>query len=272
MPDCAWIEERLPWYAHGGLDADERRQVDGHLADCERCRTALADTREASALFATHLPVETVVAYGSGAAIDEVPRELIEAHLARCPVCREEVELVRAGSHEAPAVAGQAPPQPARLASPRSLAAWRGLALVASLVAVAGLGLWQSSLRVTPLPEGAVALLELRPMATATRAGDDERAAPFDRARSATLLLDTDRAESFDEVRVRALGSDGAPLWEVGDLAAIDTGIYALHLPRGTVPEGPVVLELVARRDGDWSTVARYRLEAAGSEISGAGR
>jgi len=41
--DCRWVEELLPWYATGTLEASEGREVRRHLRCCPRCRAALAE-------------------------------------------------------------------------------------------------------------------------------------------------------------------------------------------------------------------------------------
>ena len=44
------IEEMLGVYALDALDADERQEIDDHLASCPRCRAELAAHREVAAL------------------------------------------------------------------------------------------------------------------------------------------------------------------------------------------------------------------------------
>lgn len=40
------IDELLPWYANGTLDADEHARVERHLAECDACRRELTLLRE----------------------------------------------------------------------------------------------------------------------------------------------------------------------------------------------------------------------------------
>lgn len=100
--------ERLPWLVNGTLDADERREVEEHLADCASCRRELAATREAFDLYSAHLPPELLTAYaeapdaeswkvgggpdGPGAVVE---RDVVEAHLDHCNDCRDDLALVR---------------------------------------------------------------------------------------------------------------------------------------------------------------------------------
>jgi hypothetical protein len=47
MPDHTWVVEHLAGYVAGGLDADEREQLEEHVADCADCARALAEVRAA---------------------------------------------------------------------------------------------------------------------------------------------------------------------------------------------------------------------------------
>ena len=53
--NCDDAIERLPWLLNGTLEEEEGRQVQAHLETCERCRTALAETRDAWRIFAGHI-------------------------------------------------------------------------------------------------------------------------------------------------------------------------------------------------------------------------
>ena len=69
MPmNCDDAIEFLPWLLNGSLEAGEHDEVRAHLADCERCRAALNDTREAWTVFSQHLPGEALVALAYGEA------------------------------------------------------------------------------------------------------------------------------------------------------------------------------------------------------------
>lgn len=143
--NCNEATERLPWLLNGTLGEDERRQVMAHLKDCAACRTALRETREAWRIYDQHIPAEDLVAHAWGEAPVTVDPGLLEEHLASCPRCAAELELVRMSRRleeddriavmparrQAPAPAGE-----------RRSGFWRAAALAASLAAVAGLGGW----------------------------------------------------------------------------------------------------------------------------------
>ncbi len=52
------LKELLPWYANGTLTEEERRRVETHLAQCERCRRELREIQKLRELVA--LSVESV--------------------------------------------------------------------------------------------------------------------------------------------------------------------------------------------------------------------
>ena len=265
--DCHEIEERLPWFLHGGLAAAERSEVSGHLEGCAACRRALLATREASGLFAGHLPAEAIVDYALGLPVDGLSRAVLELHLAHCDECREELRLVESERPRPAAWAESGPPEPPRAergvdrsgATRRSLKWPAALALAATLAVASGLAVWVAMRGGVPVPESRVAIVELLPASTRTRGMESERAR-LDRGMATTLLLATDRAEAFEEVRARLTGADGRSLWEGHGLEPAAAGAYALLLPAGALPAGEVDLELEGRLAGEWTPIARYRL------------
>ena len=92
---CDDAIEMLPWLLNGTLEEGERREVRRHLETCERCREALAGTREAWTIFGQHLPSETLVALAYGEVPEGIDPALAERHLASCPECSAELELAR---------------------------------------------------------------------------------------------------------------------------------------------------------------------------------
>jgi len=148
------VIERLPWLVNGTLADGERREVEEHLAACPDCRAELSLTRETFELFSVHLPPRLLVAYAETPAGDRltidgetVDRRSVDAHLAHCDDCREELEMAR----EAHAALVGAPAGDVRpFVRPRSAAhpspprgAWLPVALAASLLlAVVSTGGW----------------------------------------------------------------------------------------------------------------------------------
>jgi hypothetical protein len=125
--NCDQAAELLPWLLNGTLEAGERREVLDHLRGCPDCRAALADTRVAWEIFDWHPEPAALIAYGGAtapaaapaAAIAKAPDKApdrapsggraiggggaagafdfgaVEEHLAGCPRCAAELELVR---------------------------------------------------------------------------------------------------------------------------------------------------------------------------------
>lgn len=257
---CREVEERLPWFLHDSLSAGERAEVEAHLAGCAGCRAALDATRGASALFAGHLPAEAVVDYALGLPVAGLPRAVVEGHLAYCAECREEIALV--GSERAATAA----PADAATVAPRTRRAWP-LALAASIALAASLSLWFATRGTAPAPQGRVALVELLPEDARTR-GAEAAPARLDPAVATTLLLVSDRAETFDEVRARLRpAAGGAALREDAGLLAVPGGAYALLVPAGVAAGvaagGELLIELEGRLGDEWQPLGRYRVAVA---------
>ena len=153
--NCEQAVELLPWLLNGSLGQEERRQVREHLAGCEACRQALADTRLAWEAFDQHLPAEALVALAWGEAPTGVDPALAELHLASCPECAAELELARTSRHleEDERIAVLTPrTRPSSPAVRRSWTGWRAAALAAGLAGVvASAGWFQTAQRAETL-------------------------------------------------------------------------------------------------------------------------
>src|SRR5215203_4757964 len=153
--NCDQAIELLPWLLNGTLTAEERTEVRGHLETCERCRQALGDTRQAWMVFNQHLPAETLVSMAYGEEPAGVDPALAERHLASCPQCSAELELVRTSHRleEDDKVAIFPGPRSRRGTDgmPRS---WRAAALAAGLAGlIAGTGWFQTARQVDSMAE-----------------------------------------------------------------------------------------------------------------------
>ncbi|HEX2644542.1 MAG TPA: zf-HC2 domain-containing protein [Thermoanaerobaculia bacterium] len=155
--NCEQAIELLPWLLNGTLQESERQAVREHLAGCDRCREALAETRFAWSVYDQHLPSEALVALAYGDRLpDGLDPALAERHLATCPQCAAELELVRTSRHleederiapmpfqRKDRAAGASTTVPAAAPLVRtSVRAWRSSALAASLVGVVALSGW----------------------------------------------------------------------------------------------------------------------------------
>jgi anti-sigma factor RsiW len=98
--------DTLQSYLTGGLPVIELLKIDRHLAECARCKETLRQAgeagRSASRLLravktaatgaAPHLTYEQMEAYVDNTSVD---RAAIEAHVARCAMCRRELQDLR---------------------------------------------------------------------------------------------------------------------------------------------------------------------------------
>jgi hypothetical protein len=135
---CARVQELLPWWLNGSLEAADRREVEDHLAACAGCRAELEGTRAAWAIFATHLPAADVAAYGLGL-VPGMKQARIEMHLAGCGDCSAEAARVGRAARGAD---GPSPRRAARSPWAAGGLPWAPLALAAGLVLGFGLGGW----------------------------------------------------------------------------------------------------------------------------------
>jgi hypothetical protein len=139
--NCEKAIELLPWYLNGTLDESERREVRGHLAECEGCRQALEDTRLAWTIYDQHIPSEALVAMAWGESPAGYDPDALERHLGSCPECAAELELVRTSRRleEDDRIALFSRPA-ARVTPAR--APWRAAALAAGLAGMVAAGGW----------------------------------------------------------------------------------------------------------------------------------
>jgi hypothetical protein len=129
--DCNDVVERLPWLLSGALPPEETQAVRDHLARCPACRSALADTRDAAAVFDAHLPTSTILDLAWDRPVPGLEPPVAQRHLESCAACREELELARQSREleaepDAAAVPASARPpraMPVRFVLPATLAA-----------------------------------------------------------------------------------------------------------------------------------------------------
>lgn len=230
---CDWTVERLPWWVNGTLEEAEAERVAAHLAECAACREDLAATRDALALYAAHLPVETLLdlvedgsaesVRGAGGAM--MSRQAVDGHLGHCTACREELSLLResrATVEADPAVPGGtvtafAPPRPPR---DRRRFDRRSLALAASvLLFVVAAGGWLDATRTAERRADLLVELERRySAAVAARTADERSAEP----------PATGEAPDASEAAIAAAAEREAE--QAAEIAALEAEIERLRL------------------------------------------
>lgn len=246
--DTERARELLPWLLNGSLEEPERGELIAALRGDRELRRELAETRAAGGIFAQHVSTEDLVAHAFGAPTG-LAAERIEAHLALCERCSEELALVResrsledGGETAAPPAPGTLPfrrPAPVSTpAVPRTGGAWRVVALAASLVAMVGFSGWlatwhgsqtrvadlAASLRgsVPPMPERAVpegGALGLLTSEEILRSGDDD--AP---ARRLAPAGPTAAHELTVYLPDEAVANAAQAVWELRLLSDADSG------------------------------------------------
>lgn len=156
ISNCEDARGMIPWLLNGSLEEGERHQVLQHLAGCDVCRQDVEDTRLAAAIFDRHLPTATILALAWGETPSGIEPAVLQEHLAECPACAAELELVRMSrrleedeEERIVPLARRTPPAPIR-----SWHGWKAAALAAGLAGtVAFAGWFQTAGRVETLEE-----------------------------------------------------------------------------------------------------------------------
>jgi hypothetical protein len=224
--NCDQAIELLPWLVNGTLDAGERQEVVEHLAGCAACRAALADTRTAWELFDWHPPAAALVAHAqgeaapaagaggspagsrdAGAAQDRDPRgprgvDGIADHLATCPSCAAEMELLRTSrALSDPAADERIALLPRRREEAAAGRTWRRSALAAGVVGLLACTGWFESVRQERALER-----RLSQESAARAAAPAALAAPNRGGGAAGEAVDSDLRRRADEAEARLQG------------------------------------------------------------------
>lgn len=159
--DTERARELLPWLLNGSLEEPERGELLTALRTDEQLRRELAETRLAGEVFGQHVAAADLVAHAFGEPAG-LGRERIEAHVALCERCAEELAMAResrelAGEPETGAAAPDAAPpreerrrrrllpflRPAPALAGGGVATWwQPAALAASVAALVAVGGW----------------------------------------------------------------------------------------------------------------------------------
>lgn len=94
-PACATTRELLPWLVNGSLGSEEEVEARQHLESCDGCRDELRQVVLADRLLRQHVPARDLSLVALGEAPELLTTAEIEAHVAGCASCREELEIVQ---------------------------------------------------------------------------------------------------------------------------------------------------------------------------------
>jgi hypothetical protein len=272
--DCEAASERLPWLYAESLAPAEAAEVRRHLETCARCRAEREETRRAAAVFDAHLPTAVLVDLAWDRPVTTLADELVQAHLAGCAGCREELALARESRRlEADADAARVV-RPARWS-------WRTAALPATLAAGLAAGaVWgrgtaprppvtpndgprvsalesevarlraittdlETRVRAAASPRLNLPIFELLPGTLIERGGaggGNPVAIPKD-APEIALLLAAD-GPAGDPVGLVLADAGGREIWRGEGLRHGPPGGYVLTVPSSLLPDGAYVVTL----------------------------
>jgi Putative zinc-finger len=287
--DCEATSERLPWLYAGSLAPAEAAEVRRHLETCARCRAELEETRRAAAVFDAHLPTAVLVDLAWDRPVTALADELVQAHLAGCAGCREELALARESRRlEADADA-------ARVARPARWS-WRTAALPATLAAGLAAGaVWgrgtaprppvnatdgprvsalesevshlretvgdlEARVRAAAGPHLNLPIFEILPGSTISRGAAEagtELAVPAD-ANEIALLLAAD-GPGGGPAALAIRHADGREVWRGQGLRYAPPGGYVVTLPAALLPDGAYVLDVRPQRGRATAYAIRVR-------------
>lgn len=281
--DCTHATEVLPWFLNGTLGAEERRAVEEHLESCEDCRRELADTRFAGDVFRRHLPAEALVDLGFGRTPADLDAAALEAHLATCPKCSAELEMVRESAASAsqddraalsrPEEARVLPFEPPRQEARRprgALPLWSRAALAAGIAGVAAAGWMAKELaevsRELREPAMNVRVVDAKPVGSVYRDGERPAAVEIPAAaETLVLLLQGPFAEEYPSYELELSGASGELLFRGAGLVRQPEGDFTVRLETGSLPREELTLRVLGRRGEERREVARYLLAPTAS-------
>jgi anti-sigma factor RsiW len=269
---CQEATLQLPWWLNGSLEPAERREVKDHLASCASCREALAETRLAWKIYAQHIPTAALLAYAEDErpeGTDQIDPALLERHLADCPQCAAELEMVRASrllvDHGEVRLLDDRPGGRQAAAAQRGRdRGWRAAALAACLTGLVAIGGWVGTVqqlhraerepRVTRGAQGPAAaagspiafnsqLNEIS--ATVTRDGRAPAPPTFQAgSRHATLILHPRPTDTYREHAAEVLDAGGKVI-AASDHLELKTGnYYSVDIDTDRLPPGAYTIQV----------------------------
>lgn len=276
---CDDAIELLPWWVNGTLEEGESREVRRHLQECERCREALAETREAWEIFGQHLPSEALVAIAYGEPPAGIDPAVAERHLASCPDCAAGLELARTSrrlEEDDRIAVFPAPRTREERGAPRS---WRAAALAAGLAGLVAAGGWLQSSREVRRLSGELARAE-RPAPTAPAGGGErialntwnqvigsgvlrsaeEEEVVLPANTYASPLLEADREHTSPEREIEILDEEGQAVWSGSGLRRNPDDFYSFTIEPGTLKPGRYTLQLYSTEGGKRTPREMYKV------------
>jgi anti-sigma factor RsiW len=292
---CQEAALQLPWWLNGSLEPAERREVKDHLASCASCREALAETRLAWEIYAQHIPTAALVAYAADEGpdrtdqIDQIDPALLERHLANCPQCAAELEMVRASrllvDHDEVLVFNsrgerldERQAAPAQRGRDRG---WRAAALAAGLTGLVAIGGWVGTAQQLHRAERAAEPRVLRGAQSPATATDPliafnsplneifatvlrDAAAPAPATLQAgsgraTLLLHPRPTDTYRQHAAEVLDAGRKVIATSGNNLELKTGsYYSVEIDTNRVPAGAYTIQVYGTDGGGRKPLDRF--------------
>ena len=265
----------LPWHVTGALPPAHAKAIEDHLSWCAPCARearALASLRKSLVRqgLMDHPPSQEIISMEIGSGLDPLRRELVEAHIADCGECQEDLDASRRAHHLQRDIEAGAADGPASGAAGATRWGRRRLT-VAAAGAILALSLPTAAYLSRPLAPRPPVATESITFMPPVRGADQDRALVGDGPWSIRAVLPSDApgggylfSVSREEVGFR-WGSQG-PVFADGD--------GCLRLQLGPLPPGTGYVLLVWPTHGLESEALEYPFRvmetAAGLESRGA--
>lgn len=249
--NCPEVTERLPWLLNDTLPSTERSEVLSHLETCEACRLQLQDTAGVLEAMDDHPAAERLVEYVFGTGMEIPERVSIGRHLATCPRCSQEVDLLTQSHKQMPS---------------QSIWNLRYISIAAILAITASVGIllsrvWQESRQREAVLEAQVRSLEeqlgrinrpsavglvvdLLPLNTRQRSSAAAPATPTTAAAvETTFLLNSRLPQNATGCAIRLL-SENQEVWSSPQATRGTGGEFLVRIPAGFLKPGPYRLTI----------------------------
>ncbi|HZF13369.1 MAG TPA: hypothetical protein VFE33_31645 [Thermoanaerobaculia bacterium] len=226
----------------------------------------MAETRLAWEIYAQHVPSEALVAYAFDERPEGIDPALVERHLAECPQCAAELEMVRSsrllGEHDEIAVMPQRG-APGRRSRPER--GWQAATLAAGLTGLIAIGGWVANVRQvrdlervaaarTPAVQAAGGALAASGryvfFEPSTRGLADEVKEVRKSDGYAVLTFNPTSRDVYHEHAFKLRNAAGVDILPESRLGPPHDGAYSVVLPLAALPPGDYVLSIFGADPG----------------------
>jgi len=261
----------LPWYVAGTLPAREARRVRAHVARCAECQRQVRDlaAQRAALLGSTrtdHPTAEELVAFtDSDPTVPADRRQSIAAHLAGCPACAHENDLLAEAAERLSAASHSE----RESLPPGAAAAWgRWAAVAAASIVLIAAGFVAGRTPQPPVPVPGIRALTAATFMPAHRGADEAGILTLPGPWAVTVALPFGAAAAPYRSGIRTVAGE---VVVGGADAVIPDREGSVHLYLDSLPaagEYVLVLEAVAPATETW----RYPFSVVAGDVPPSGR